>query len=267
MGYKHDFSSGAVDFIIPPPPGVVPGTMMPPPTSMPAAPPVIKAAQEPGSIQNQVKEVVRQQAYVELFDVRVFRCTCQRCPKVWITMQQTPPKTCPSCKSPWWSERPSGYMNPELKASMQKKKKGKKKLKAGYVTGRGRPPKHAYENVGPAGVPGGNVVLPEEIPEVPVALLGALDQSASAFDQGYAGTASADEENFPVPTPFDTPAPRPAAVEHVAYSELPAGQPADVGGSEGFASEVLPPPALDPDLDGPPMVAVDEDEDWDRYGS
>lgn len=253
MGYKHDFSSGAVELIIPPPPGITTG---------PASP--VKAAMEPGSVQERVKEAVRQQSYQEVFDVKVFRCTCQRCPKIWITMQQLPPKTCPNCKSPWWQERPSVYMNPEMKAArMGKKKKGKKRLKAGYITGRGRPPKHAYEEMGGERISGGYVDLPEEIPEVPVALLGAVGESASAYDQGYAGTTAADEEDFPVPTPFDTPAPRPVTVEPVVYPQLQTGQPAHVGGSPGFASEVLPPPALDPDLDGPPTPI---DDDWDRYG-
>jgi hypothetical protein len=253
MGYKHDFSSGAVEFIIPPPPGITTG---------PASP--VKAAMEPGSVQERVKEAVRQQSYQEVFDVKVFRCTCQRCPKIWITMQQLPPKTCPNCKSPWWQERPSGYMNPEMKAArMNKKKKGKKRLKAGYIPSRGRPPKNAYEDVGAEWSAGGGMVLPEEIPEVPVALLGAMDQPADAFDQGYAGTAVADEEDFPVATPFDTPAPRPTAVDSIPDPQLPTGQPTDVGGCESFASEVLPPPALDPDLDGPPTAI---DDDWDRFG-
>lgn len=257
MAYKHDFNSGKVDFIIPPPPGI---------TTAPSNP--VKAAMEAGTVHQQVREYIEQQSYQEVFDVKVFRCTCQRCPKVWITLQQVKPKTCPNCKSPWWDQRPSPKMGPILTARGKKRgryKTSAKKLKPGW-TGRGRPPKDAYEDVGAEGLPGGYVVLPEEIPEVPVALLGTLDQSGDAYDQGDAGTAAADEEDFPVPTPFDTPASRPAPVEPVADTELPAGQPVDVGGREDFASEVLPPPALDPDLDGPPPLHVDEEDDWDRFG-
>lgn len=263
MGYKKDFSSGAVDFIIPPPPGITTTPLAP---TVPSAP--VKAPIEPGTVHHQVRDYVEQQAYQEIFDVKVFRCTCQRCPKVWITMQQTKPKTCPNCKSPWWDRRPSQKMGPVYTARGNKKKKGKgkfgmRRLKPGW-TGRGRPPKDAYEDVETEGTFGGNVVLPEEVPEIPVALLGALGEPAVTFDQGDSGTAAADEEDFPVPTPFDTPAPGSATVEPVADPPFPARQSINVGGSPNPPSEVLPPSALDPDLDGPPVMI--DDDDWDRFG-
>lgn len=249
MGYKHEFNSSSLeDIVIPPPPGAVTGANSP-----------VKAGLEIGSIQHQVKEIVRQQSYQQVFDVNVFRCTCQRCPKIWITLQQTPPKTCPACKSAWWQVRPSGHMARTEEGPNRRggRKKTKLRLKADWV-GRGRPPKHAYEEVGADGkVISAPMEYREDLPEVPMELLGTLDTVEVAPDPGDRGTAVFDDEAFPVPTPFNNPTFIPYAPVDAGDPEVQTGQPTDDGGSPEPSSEVLPPPAMDPTFD---------EDDWQRFG-
>lgn len=243
MPYRHEImNEGEFTLpIIPPPPGIV---------SAPRAD--VKAAYESTSAFGQIKAEIARQSYQQVFDVAVYRCICQRCPKVWITFQNPAPRTCPSCKSCWWNvPRPANAAPPPDGGFGVTKKKKK-------VPGRkrGRPRKNAVSEVRTQGAPFVPDSWPEEVPEIPVALLGTVGEPEVAPDSGDRGAAAVDEEAFPVSTPFDIPAPSAAAVDVVADSPLPTGQSTDVGGRSRFADEVMPPPALDPDID----------DDWERFG-
>lgn len=36
-------------------------------------------------------------------EIKVLRCTCERCKHEWITRGKEMPKVCPKCKSPYWN--------------------------------------------------------------------------------------------------------------------------------------------------------------------
>ena len=249
-------------FVIPPPPGSATG----PRNDVKA----MTIAETPEAI---VEAIAFARAYQRVEGVAVYRCECQRCPKVWFTLQQTRPKTCPACRTAWWDRPRSPNQAPP--PGMMEKPKKKKSVKGGKV---GRPRKNAVQKVEPARPVERYVAREEEIPEVPVALLGAMGGFEAAPGQGIGRTTSADEEEFPVATPFNGGIPLPVMPARYPDPAVAPGQPADDRGSTPPADPSGDPtydfswkgPGMNPETGGVPAAEVDavlphpDDDEWWR---
>lgn len=138
--------------------------MIPPPPGA-ALRPELRHLAERGTAMEQVRQEIEDRSYRAVSNVQVFRCECQRCGHVWHTLQQTRPRTCSNCRSPWWDRAKTVNVAPVVKGKKRKRKTGGKP---------GRPRKYARREV----EAGGGVAVGEssitEVPEVPVGLLGSV---------------------------------------------------------------------------------------------
>jgi predicted Zn-ribbon and HTH transcriptional regulator len=241
------------EFFIPPPPGVAPSGNTK----------IIVEASTPQAI---VDRIAIERSYRKVENVTVHECRCQRCPHVWHTLLPHKPKTCPGCHSAWWDTPkkskfgalPAG--GPEHGGTNGKKKKKKQKATPMKVK---RPVGRPRKNVVPAlekgwGTPEhGNG--PQEVPEIPVELLGAVGEPQNAPDEGGYISEAEVADPFPVATPFNTgvfeyPFRRPQDGPPVEVR-----QPVHVGGSQN------PPVEREPETTGiepPPIPELDYDDDW-----
>lgn len=284
MPYRHEINTAdpfkispravsieVADVVIPPPPGYEP-----PAIPVYEAPlPTVMRTMDAETID--LEKMIYERSFQRALDVFVYLCRCQRCPKTWYTLQQTPPKTCPGCRSPWWN-RPYKAGNHPIEVARAEPKKKKKKAKRGPIIpgrGRGRPRKYAIEEVPTEWAAKAQAEREASLPEVPMELLGAVDQPANPPSPGYGGAAAADDENFPVPTPFDSRPPVPDVPVALAYSPVQTGQPADGGNRSPVADprgytvgadltlkpEPPPAPQITTGVEPPPMPE-DWDDDW-----
>jgi hypothetical protein len=212
--------SGIGSFVIPPPPGVRQHNQLQP---------VI----EQGTVKAQIENEVYERAYRPVEGVKVFQCTCQRCPKVWYTLMQHRPKTCAGCHSAWW-DRPR-TPNSKKVEGVAKEPKRKKSVKGGKV---GRPRKYALPEVGAGGSIGSDVVREEEIPEIPVGLLGTVGGFADLPGGGGGGGAEGgDKEAFPVEAPDGIGVDVAVGGGDEGDSVLEVGQSVDGGDGAGGVAE------------------------------
>lgn len=221
------------DFFIPPPPGTGPRND-------------VRALTEMGTAKAAVEQMIHDMSFVRVENVAVYRCTCQRCPKVWHTFQVNRPKACPGCKSAYWDRAKTMNTSPPADGTANgfgKGKKRKKSVKGGKV---GRPRKNAVQTMEPAGGDASPAAEERELPAIPLAVLGAMGGLAIAPGEGLGAGPEVYEEEFPVATPFNTRTPDPIASESLADTVVETRQPVDDRGCEIPAGERMP-PLPDPD--------------------
>lgn len=248
MPYRHEIIGG--DFSIP----VIP----PPPGHEQHSNPPTKVMYENTVPDEIIKENVRARAWRPVNDIVVYRCECQRCPKIWFSLMQSPPKTCPTCRSAWWMEPRSPHMAPPADPKPKRGQKNRAgKSKGGSSRGPGRPRKYApRELVANRGVEPA-VVAEEALPDIPLEVLEAVGTTQNTPDAGGRVGQAAVDEDFPVATPLDDGLPLPSVSGVIADQAPRSGQPAHDGG--------LPTaPVEDRFADGPPPTF--EDDDWERFG-
>lgn len=220
---------GDLSVMLPPPPGLGPRDD-------------VKAFVESKTPDAIVREKLEERCYVADPTVTVFRCTCFRCGKVWMTLQQQKPKSCPGCKSNWWDRIRLPRAGKE--ANGFKEEKVKKKKKRAPLKKRPRK-NYATDEVAKTWSVAGPVAAVEEIPADAVEVLGAVG--------GSAVVPAGDPER---PTRFVERILSPAALESLRASipvmpitksdpPLGVGQPVDGGG--------MPEPA---------DIPFDIDDDW-----
>lgn len=234
----------------------------PPPFAGPRAD--VKALSEIGTPQAEVIRLAGERAYRRVEDVSVFRCECLRCGKVWHTLQQTKPKTCPGCKNAWWDRPKTVNVRPRAeKANGSGVALGRrKKVKGGK---KGRPRKDAgakLDDQGRVAVADPNSA---EIPDIPMEVLGALGGLETPSVEVGGPPVVVHEEPFPVPTPYLGRIFLPHQIVDQTHTAVQAGQPADVGRRPDPPVEAsLPaPPAtqLEPTIEEP-LPHLDDDEDY-----
>lgn len=218
-----------LDVFIPPPPGLGSEVGMRP----------VAESRLPDAI---VRQVLEEKCFVPDPTVMVNRCTCFRCGKTWLTLQQVKPKSCPGCKSNWWdrvrtprAEKPAnGFRKEKVRKRTPLKKR--------------RPKNHATDEVAATWPIAECIPEPDVFPEIPVEVLGAVDRPAliptgdpgdeSRYVQRVLSPAALEALRASVPAPVATKSDTPVEI----------GLTPDVGGVPAFTD--------------PPMDVYVDDDDW-----
>lgn len=207
-----------MDFVIPPPPGAAPRNDVK----------SLEVTKTPDQI---LADMAFERAWKLVPNVPVHQCTCQRCPKVWFTLQPRPPKTCPACRSPWWTDPRTIHTKraPDVEKKSFKIKEEKRGRKKGGKNKPKEPDAGArMEENGQSSQP---LSGPQEIPEIPMEILGALGELTnpspipeSGGEEDHAGAVSAE-------APTDAGLPLPPDDPVIPDTGVETGQPAHDGGS------------------------------------
>jgi len=177
------------DFILPPPPFM---TIKNQPTAARAA---LEAAAE-------------DKTFKRVFDIAVFRCECVRCGYAWHTLQQSKPKSCArkECHSAYW-DRPKSKIPTKVSQKV----------------------KHAARNVSADGPDGGLQAADEAIPDIPVGLLEAVGELASAGAGDTGGVEAGRDGGADGQAQGSGGAPVPSGAANQGDPGVSPGQPHDGG--------------------------------------
>lgn len=199
---------------------------------------------QPSAAKSALNQITEDKCFRPISSVQVYECTCLRCGYIWHTLQQTRPKTCPgkACHSTYWDRAPSlAY------------REGKRVKKANPEE----------ETIAPRKIPQKKPsqveVSPEDaLPDIPVALLEAVDALASPDNRDAAGAQDVRPIDIEVEAPASIGAVDAAGDSTIRDTPVPAGQPTDDGRSEVAPVKASAPVLPSPNINGWETIGWDE---------